>query len=345
MIQADKLTTDTQMPHYRIGAVAKLAGVPVTTLRVWEIRYGAFTPTKSDGQHRLYSQADAFKAGQLKQLCDAGHGISAIANLDAASLSRLLVQQSSVAGTNMQSRSEGQKVAMAVVGNAMASRISSAKFTLKFLSHSIQVTDVFEDLAEACLAVFNDQPKILLIKVNTLNDSARAQIESLVARHPIFQTIVVYNYGQEGVVEALKVLGMLVRREPMSDYDLSDLISSVLVVDASKSIGPSGPTALIPARKYSDATLTRVAGISSSILCECPRHVAELIGQLASFEQYSQECLNNSTEDAHLHGYLRAVSGSARAMFERALEMVAVHEGISLNDAAPGLTPSLPAQG
>ena len=345
MIQTDKLTIGTPMPHYRIGAVAKLAGVPVTTLRVWEIRYGAFTPTKSDGQHRLYSQADAFKAGQLKQLCDAGHGISAIANLDAASLSRLLVQQSSVAGTNMQSRSEGQKVAMAVVGNAMASRISSAKFTLKFLSHSIQVTDVFEDLTEACLAVFNDQPKILLIKVNTLNDSARAQIEILVARHPIFQTIVVYNYGQEGVVEALKVLGMLVRREPMSDYDLSDLISSVLVVDASKSIGPSGPTALIPARKYSDATLTRIAGISSSILCECPRHVAELIGQLASFEQYSQECLNNSTEDAHLHGYLRAVSGSARAMFERALEMVAVHEGISLNDAASGLTPSLPAQG
>ncbi len=345
MIQTDKLTIDTQVPHYRIGAVAKLAGVPVTTLRVWEIRYGAFTPTKSDGQHRLYSQADAVKAGQLKQLCDAGHGISAIANLDAASLSRLLVQQRPVTGTHVQSKTEGQKVAMAVVGNAMASRISSAKFTLKFLSHSIQVTDVFEDLTEACLAVFNDQPKILLIKVNTLNDSARAQIEILVARHPIFQTIVVYNYGQEGVVEALKVLGMLVRREPMSDYDLSDLISSVLVVDASTSMGTLGPTALIPARKYSDATLTRVAGISSSILCECPRHVAELIGQLASFEQYSQECLNNSTEDAHLHGYLRAVSGSARAMFERALEMVAVHEGISLNDGAPVIRTAFPPQG
>ena len=345
MNQAQSTDVDSQSPHYRIGAVATLSGVPVTTLRVWEIRYAAFSPTKSAGQHRLYTQADAFKAGQLKQLCDAGHGISAIANLDADSLGRLLVQQRSSTMASVKGRSDGHKVAMAVVGHAMASRISSPKFTLQFLTHSIQVSDVFFDLAEAAPATFNDQPKILLIKVSTLNDSARVQIESLVARHPILKAIVVYNYGQEGVVEALKVMGMLVRREPMSDYELSDLISSVLLVDASTSIGTAGLTALIPARKYSDATLTRVAGISSSILCECPRHVAELIGQLASFEQYSQECLNSSTEDAHLHGYLRAVSGSARAMFERALEMVAVHEGISLNDGAPVVTAPFPPQG
>jgi len=74
----------------------------------------------------------------------------------------------------------------------------------------------------------------------------------------------------------------------------------------------------------------RVAGVSTNVLCECPKHVAEIITQLASFEQYSRECLNNSTEDAHLHSYLSTVSGSARALFESALEMVAKHEGIDL---------------
>jgi hypothetical protein len=63
--------------------------------------------------------------------------------------------------------------------------------------------------------------------------------------------------------------------------------------------------------------------------------VAEIITQLASFEQYSHECLNKSSEDAHLHAYLSSVSGSARALFERALEMIAQHEGIELQDAAP----------
>jgi DNA-binding transcriptional MerR regulator len=344
MIQTKPTPVDSQTPHYRIGAVAKLSGVPVTTLRVWEIRYAAFTPSKSDGHHRLYSQADALKAGQLKQLSDAGHGISAIAHLDTVSLRRLLVQQHATATTvvNEPVPSGGRKVAMAVVGRAMASRVTAPQFTLQFLTHSIEVSDVFEDLAQAAQAAFSDQPQILLIKVSTLNDSTRAQIENLVARQPILQTIVIYNYGQLVVVEALKVSGLLVRREPLSDSELSDLISSVLLVDASSSVGAFNATALIPARKYSDATLSRVAGISTNVLCECPRHVAELIGQLANFEQYSQECLNNSTEDAHLHAYLRAVSGSARAMFERALEIVAVHEGISLADAAPGFVKAAP---
>ncbi len=341
MTQSNSSASPPTSP-YRIGAVAKLAGVPVTTLRVWEIRYGAFSPDKSLGQHRLYSQADAVKAGQLKQLCDAGHGISAIANLNADSLSQMLAQLRESAVANPPGV-DSQKLALAVVGHGLATRITSAKFTLHFLTHSIHVTDVFLDLAEATLATLKEHPTMLLIKVAALNDSVRVQIENLVALHGIRQTIVIYNYGQEGVIQALKVLGMLVRREPMSDYDLSDLISSVLLVDAAKLVGPSGSTTLIPARKYSDAILARVAGIATSVLCECPRHVAELITQLASFELYSQECLNNSLDDAHLHAYLRAVSGSARAMFERALEMVAEHEGISLVDEAPPAT--RPSQG
>jgi hypothetical protein len=90
---------------------------------------------------------------------------------------------------------------------------------------------------------------------------------------------------------------------------------------------------VIAARKYSDATLSRVAAISTNVLCECPRHVAELIAQLASFEQYSQECLNQNANDARLHAYLRAISGSARAVFENALERIAAHEGIDLTEA------------
>jgi hypothetical protein len=65
-------------------------------------------------------------------------------------------------------------------------------------------------------------------------------------------------------------------------------------------------------------------------LCECPRHVAEIIGMLCHFEQYSHDCLNKSSEDAHLHALLKSVAGSCRAMFERAMESVANHEGIDL---------------
>jgi hypothetical protein len=123
---------------------------------------------------------------------------------------------------------------------------------------------------------------------------------------------------------------MIVRRDPISDAELADLVNAVLLIDpAQRAVGSSSGT-LIPQRKFNDMTLMRVSGISTNVLCECPRHVAEIIAQLASFEQYSHDCLNKSSEDAHIHAYLSSVSGSARALFESALEMVAQHEGIDL---------------
>lgn len=321
---------DSEPLTYRIGAVAKLAGVPVTTLRVWETRYGAFVPQKSDGMHRMYLEADVLKATLLKRLSDEGHAISSIANLELVALQRLLQQVQAASMQSAHKSLQANTVSMAVVGLGLASRIESQKFTLRFLSNSIRVTDVFFDLAAARAAVLAEQPQIMLIKVSTVQDSTRAQVTQLIEQHRVLQAIVLYNYGQEPVVDAMRRTGMIVRREPISDYELSDLISSVLLIDAAKSVSGTGQSSMIPARKYSEATLTRVAGISSNVLCECPRHVAEMIAQLASFEEYSQECLNKNSEDAHLHAYLSSISGSARALFERALEMVADHEGIDL---------------
>ncbi|MEY8877905.1 MAG: hypothetical protein AB9M60_15445, partial [Leptothrix sp. (in: b-proteobacteria)] len=94
---------------------------------------------------------------------------------------------------------------------------------------------------------------------------------------------------------------------------------------------PAGaPLAVVPPRRYDDATLADFAGISSTIACECPRHVAELLMQLSQFEAYSAECQSRSPSDAALHAYLGQVAGSARAIFETALERVAIHEGLML---------------
>ncbi|MEY4267337.1 MAG: HTH-type transcriptional repressor YcgE [Pseudomonadota bacterium] len=320
-------------PLHRIGTIARLADIPVPTLRVWESRYQAFTPDKTSGRHRLYSDEDLLRATLLKQLCKDGHAISTIADLDADALNQLRQKHHAAGMLKAQQQLQANTVSMAVVGMGLAGRIESKKFTLSFLNSHIKVSHIFTDLTAARQAVLEPAPHMLLVKTSTLHDIVMADIQQITTRHRIAQAIVIYNYGSEPVADAMRRAGMIVRREPISDYELADLISSVLLVDAAKSVGEASLSALIPARKYSEDTLARVAGISTSVLCECPRHVAEIISQLASFEQYSQECLNKSTEDAHLHAYLASVSGSARALFERALEMVAQHEGIDL--AAP----------
>jgi hypothetical protein len=141
---------------------------------------------------------------------------------------------------------------------------------------------------------------------------------------------VLYSFGQAPVIDGLKQWGMIVRREPLPETELSELMLATLRVDLPTAINRGSEHAAIPARKYDDMALMRVTGISTQVLCECPKHVAELIMQLARFEQYSLDCLNKSSEDARIHAHLSAISGTARAMFEDALEMVAAHEGIDL---------------
>ena len=316
--------------NHRIGAISALSGVPVSTLRVWEVRHGAFTPAKSEGRHRLYSDEDALRASLIRQLTDSGHSISTLAKLPATQLNELLHQQRNAGQRSRPAAAPQSAITVAVVGVGMAARMASGQLGLGLSDKPIQITEILEDLDEAAKAPMSSRPQVLVVRVNSLHVLAGNDIQRLVHAHPFQQAIVLYNFGQEPVIQSMKECGMIVRREPISDSDLADLINSVRVVNTES--GTAGLTSgmLIPPRKYDDIELMRVAGISTNVLCECPKHVAEIITQLASFEQYSRECLNTSTEDAHLHSYLSTVSGSARALFESALEMVAKHEGIDL---------------
>jgi len=322
------MSTHTQhTPIYRIGAVSRSAGVPVSTLRVWETRHRAFSPTKTQGQQRLYSEQDLAKARLLKQLSLEGHSISAIASLDLAHL-RSLCQPPSAHSP----RAPDPHAALntAVVGLGLANRIESITMAAAMGSHRCHVTAVFDDLKAALQTTWETSTQVLLIKVNSLQDSVFADIQTLVAKHAFAQTVVLYHFAPEGVVQAMRRAGLVLRRDPIADAELAELLQSVLFspMDAV----PQWASGAATQRKYSDQTLRRVAGISTDVLCECPKHVAELIAQLASFEQYSQECLNQNAEDAQLHAYLSAISGSARAVFENALERIAAHEGIDLNE-------------
>ena len=317
-------------PIHKIGAVSALSGVPVTTLRIWEIRYGTFTPHKSNGNQRLYCDEDVLKATLLKRLTEQGHSISTIAAQSIQALNNLLNQHQKSNHYASSAVNENQSVSLAIVGLTLATRIESKKFTLGFLNQRIRVTDVFNDLQEAALSNFQQTPEILLVKVNSLHAGVQVEIHKIAQSCKALHTIVLYNFGQEKIIESLKLTGMLVRREPIPDSELADLIHSVLIANNRQDSQNLKVGSVIPQRKYSDKILAQMAAISTNVLCECPRHVAEIISQLNSFEQYSHDCLNNSSKDAHLHAYLSSISGSARALFESALEVIAKQEGINL---------------
>jgi DNA-binding transcriptional MerR regulator len=318
------------MNLHKIGAVSSLSGVPTPTLRIWEARYQCFSPLKTASRHRLYSDDDVLKATLMKRLTEQGHSVSRIAQSSLQELNQLLQQHQGL-GTQASAVNRSTPFAtVAIVGLPLASRVESKKFTEQLAPTQLRITDIFGTPKEMLQAQLQEQPELLLIQCHSLHAGVQVEIRRLADKSQASHVIVLYSFGQAPVIESLKHWGMIVRREPLPETELSELLLATLRVDLPTIANQGTLHAAIPPRKYDDMALLRVTGISTQVLCECPQHVAELITQLARFEQYSLDCLNKSTEDSRIHAQLSAISGTARAMFEDALEMVAQHEGIDL---------------
>ncbi|WP_169950028.1 MerR family transcriptional regulator [Microbispora sp. H11081] len=59
-------------PGYGIGAVSRRLGVPASTLRTWNLRYGIGPSRRSPGGHRRYDAADLRRLEEMNRLIRAG---------------------------------------------------------------------------------------------------------------------------------------------------------------------------------------------------------------------------------------------------------------------------------
>src|SRR5688572_25826483 len=76
--------------HYPIRAVSRLTGVAIDTLRAWERRHGAVTPSRDD-RGRMYTDADIARLRLLRGAVEHGHTIGRLARLTDAELRHLAV--------------------------------------------------------------------------------------------------------------------------------------------------------------------------------------------------------------------------------------------------------------
>jgi DNA-binding transcriptional MerR regulator len=69
-------TDDTS---FAIGDLARRSGVPVSTIRAWERRYGLLSPARSPGGHRRFSEDDLRRIDAVRQLVSEGVSLAAAA--------------------------------------------------------------------------------------------------------------------------------------------------------------------------------------------------------------------------------------------------------------------------
>jgi hypothetical protein len=133
-------------------------------------------------------------------------------------------------------------------------------------------------------------------------------------------------------VDALRARGYAVTRSPLDLAELERHCHAAISfnVTQARPVSPPAPLETVPSRRFDDRSLAQIAQASTTLYCECPRHIVELLLSLGTFERYSAECENRSPADAALHRYLQRVAGSARALLEDALVLVARSEGLAL---------------
>ena len=77
--------------EFSINVISTACGVMPHTIRMWEKRYQIFTPKRSEGGQRLYSEVDLTKAKLIVALIEQGHTISSLARNSLQDLRSLLV--------------------------------------------------------------------------------------------------------------------------------------------------------------------------------------------------------------------------------------------------------------
>ena len=334
-----------EKPSYRSGAVARMVQMPVATLRIWERRYRAVAPAKSPSGHRLYSAADVERVALLRQLTACGHAIGSIAALNLVQL-RDVARTHAATATGQTDRESPAAKGPAksaprrwvVVGRALAHRLQRPAVRQAWTEPPV-LAAVFEALGDALRAEPGEPVQRLVWHTAGLRTDDVPDLLAAQAAWGAQSVAVVYGFAGAAARSAFLAAGVQLLRDTQDDAALALWLAQPQAPSALEA-APQ-PTALVDAslwlaageiapRRFDDATLTDLAGLSSTVACECPQHVAELLMQLSNFEAYSADCENLSPADAALHAYLHRVAGTARALFESALERVAIHENLLL---------------
>ena len=328
---------DGETAKFRSGAAARLAGIPVETLRVWERRYGVVSPQLSARGQRLYSAAEVRRLGLIKQLVDAGNPIGALAALSLDALLAVRNESGSLPAVQAIGVAASRPVRLILIGPTLAPR----QFTEAVADGAVEVVGHSMNIAEAPRDLSDVQADAALIELATLTGTSAEAIARVERACGLTRVIVLYRFAPSTIIRQLRKAGHEVARSPADASEVVALCRRLLPRPAAASMAPGATDSVVqmpPPPRFDEQALADLAVASTTVYCECPRHLVDLVLSLGSFERYSAECANAGPADAAIHRDLQHTAGQARALLEAALIRVARAEGMAL-PASANITP------
>lgn len=301
---------------FRSGVAARLAGLAVETLRVWERRYAVSETHRSEHGQRLYSAAQVRRLSLLKQLVDQGNPIGTIAALPVDQLEAL------IAASAPAPAAQPRPLRVAVVGASLHRRIAAGGQE----TAALKVLRACDLLEQAPAQLRDTGADVLVVEMSELDDSAIALIALARQASGAPAAVVLYRFCASATIRELRLQGCLVARVPGEMGELALLCRAAIAGKPLQTLAPDAGAAA--PRRFDDATLAAYASAGNKLQCECPRHLSDLLMMVGSFERYSAQCASRNEADAALHGELEHAAALARTVLENAMERLVRAEGL-----------------
>ena len=324
MIQVSEGTSGAQL--FKIGAVARLTGVSVHTLRNWEERHGAVRPLRSKGGKRLYTDADIQRLVLLKRLVEQGMSLQSIANCSFEELADRWARLSRAEAPLPVSTNARVAVLGASVGTwlkAQQSHLAGVKL--------VASSDNTDELKRA---IGESEIDVLAIECPAVTRTTSQDVMELMQALAAPAAIVVYWFGNERHIETLQSSQIEVLRAPLDAIELRQAIARIQngrtapPQPLAKSTVPLEPDP--PPPRLSRESLARMSVAHPHASCGCQKNLVDVALSLRALEDYLDGCENRSAEDEALHRTLWRKVGVARSSIEEAIEHFAGLEGIEL---------------
>ena len=309
-------------PLYGIGTVARLTGLKTDNLRAWERRYGLGASHKSSTGRRQYTQSDLEHLQLIAALVNDGARIGEIANSERKTL-EMLLRQRGIRGREALSKSKPRAV---FVGAALCKWLDSHQGCISGVDALLARMDLAA-MEESAFAALKGSD-VMILECASLSRASATRIKSLHDDALAKRIIVVYQFGNTQWLEDLQAAGIATMAFPPDAGKLAFAIArNIADSEVSAGEGNFGELMTAKPRQFGAVELAAAASLESTLNCECPKHIAQLITALIAFEEYSASCSVDNWHEAAVHSCIYTYAGQARHLMEKALRTVLEERG------------------
>ncbi len=286
-----------------IGKLSQESGVHASTLRVWEARYQIMTPVRTEGGARRYTREDCQRLKWIKALVDLGYKPRLLASL---SLEELKVEFDSAAGSTDGS-SNGKNLLLGAFGATAWAKSFLAPPTFD-MARDVRHVESLSDLERYAVNL-----DAVIVFTNGLQASLARRIADISSSQPGKRVMVIYEFSSAMALAELQRTGVVCLRYPVSPAEFSGRLKSLLAE------GVQGAAPHLPF--FSPESLQTILAEEHKILCECPKHLAQLLLSLHGFVEYSGNCADDSPAEAMVHKKLREIASQSIVQLESGLKL------------------------